>query len=240
METVKIACRGATKLPLSKFKVLQGDLKELTEENYQKLRKEILNTGFAFAPHVWLDPNKRAWLVDGTQRITALRKMEEEGIKIPAIPVVPVQAKNLTEAKRRVLQGTSQYGHMTEKGLKEFLVDSKLEIEDVKVSFEFPEIDLPQFVDGHFRESPGEGEQEEHQKLADRFLVPPFSVLDAKQGYWQDRKRYWLSLGIKSELGRGGHNLECQPQRNAYQKASAFKSQNQLLRFQNGKSNSRR
>lgn len=39
--------------------------------------------------------------------------------------------------------------------------------------------------------------------LADRFGVPPFSVLDARQGYWQDRKREWLALGIKSELGRG-------------------------------------
>ena len=39
--------------------------------------------------------------------------------------------------------------------------------------------------------------------LSDRFLVPPFSVLDTKQGYWQERKRNWVSLGIKSELGRG-------------------------------------
>lgn len=31
----------------------------------------------------------------------------------------------------------------------------------------------------------------------------PFSVLDARQGYWQDRKRWWLSKGIRSELGRG-------------------------------------
>lgn len=38
--------------------------------------------------------------------------------------------------------------------------------------------------------------------LNDRFLVPPFSVLDARAGYWQNRKRDWLSLGIKSELGR--------------------------------------
>jgi len=38
--------------------------------------------------------------------------------------------------------------------------------------------------------------------LKDRFLVPPFSVLDARAGYWQDRKRAWLGLGIKSELGR--------------------------------------
>ena len=35
-------------------------------------------------------------------------------------------------------------------------------------------------------------------------MVPPFSVLDARQGYWQDRKRAWIAVGIKSELGRGG------------------------------------
>ena len=40
------------------------------------------------------------------------------------------------------------------------------------------------------------------KKLSERFIVPPFSVLDTKQGYWQDRKNWWLSLGIKSELGR--------------------------------------
>lgn len=39
--------------------------------------------------------------------------------------------------------------------------------------------------------------------LAERFLVPPFSVLDGRAGYWQDRKRAWLALGIQSELGRG-------------------------------------
>lgn len=39
--------------------------------------------------------------------------------------------------------------------------------------------------------------------LLDRFVVPPFSVLDTRQGYWRDRRRWWLSLGIKSELGRG-------------------------------------
>ncbi|KAB7850135.1 pyridoxal-phosphate dependent enzyme [Streptomyces mobaraensis] len=38
--------------------------------------------------------------------------------------------------------------------------------------------------------------------LADRFLVPPFDVLDARQGWWQERKRQWLSLGIRSEEGR--------------------------------------
>lgn len=43
------------------------------------------------------------------------------------------------------------------------------------------------------------------QALADRFLVPPFSVLDARQGWWRDRKRAWLAIGLQSELGRGEH-----------------------------------
>lgn len=38
--------------------------------------------------------------------------------------------------------------------------------------------------------------------LADRFGVPPFSVLDARRGWWRERKREWLRLGIRSELGR--------------------------------------
>jgi hypothetical protein len=49
----------------------------------------------------------------------------------------------------------------------------------------------------------GNGGQEARPTLVDRFLVPPFSVLDARQGYWQERKRAWLALGIQSELGRG-------------------------------------
>lgn len=47
------------------------------------------------------------------------------------------------------------------------------------------------------------GETGAAPSLGERFLVPPFSVLDARQGYWQERKRSWLSYGIRSELGRG-------------------------------------
>lgn len=39
-------------------------------------------------------------------------------------------------------------------------------------------------------------------KLGEQFVVPPFSVLDTRQGYWQERKRAWVSLGIRSEIGR--------------------------------------
>lgn len=38
--------------------------------------------------------------------------------------------------------------------------------------------------------------------LSEKFIFPPFSVLDARGGEWQNRKRAWFSLGIKSEIGR--------------------------------------
>ena len=52
-------------------------------------------------------------------------------------------------------------------------------------------------------DEPGET-TEPKGNLADRFMIPPFSVLNAREGWWQNRKRAWLALGIKSELGRGG------------------------------------
>ena len=38
--------------------------------------------------------------------------------------------------------------------------------------------------------------------LAESFLAPPYSIFDARQGYWQDRKNSWKKLGINSEVGR--------------------------------------
>jgi len=39
--------------------------------------------------------------------------------------------------------------------------------------------------------------------LNERYIISPFSVLNCRDGEWQERKRRWISLGIKSEIGRG-------------------------------------
>ena len=44
-------------------------------------------------------------------------------------------------------------------------------------------------------------------RMAPRFLLPPFSVLNARDGFWQARKRAWIRYGIKGEEGRDGHTL---------------------------------
>jgi hypothetical protein len=43
----------------------------------------------------------------------------------------------------------------------------------------------------------------EQSTLKREYGYPPFSVLDTKDGRWQKRRRSWLKLGIKSEVGRG-------------------------------------
>jgi len=39
--------------------------------------------------------------------------------------------------------------------------------------------------------------------VAEKFGFPPFSVLDARAGDWQERKRAWISVGIANV---GTHN----------------------------------
>ena len=38
--------------------------------------------------------------------------------------------------------------------------------------------------------------------LRDKFIEPPFSILNTTTGNWQKRKRQWNNIGIKSEIGR--------------------------------------
>lgn len=75
--------------------------------------------------------------------------------------------------------------------------------------YAFAEDELIQIYDEELAsDNPGDmPSADPHLSLAERFIVPPFSVLDARQGYWQERKRAWIRLGIRGELGRGNENL---------------------------------
>lgn len=47
----------------------------------------------------------------------------------------------------------------------------------------------------------GEALDEERETLQEKYIIPPFSVFDTKQGYWQARKDIWKKI-IKSDEGR--------------------------------------
>lgn len=70
------------------------------------------------------------------------------------------------------------------------------------------DIDMQQFGfkldDELFGEDGQNSNIEESKSLQERFGVVPFSVLYANRGDWIERKRKWVALGIRSEIGRGG------------------------------------
>jgi DNA modification methylase len=51
--------------------------------------------------------------------------------------------------------------------------------------------------------------------LSERFGAPPFSVFDARSGWWQARKNEWLAYGLASNEGRGENLLfDCKTVKN--------------------------
>ena len=70
------------------------------------------------------------------------------------------------------------------------------------VKLELEALDLADFdldltgwdLDLDFDKEPGVGDNAPPVLLKDRFVVPPFSILDTRQGYWQERKKAWKEL----------------------------------------------
>jgi hypothetical protein len=180
----------------------QNGMKTLSDANYAKLRGEIEETGFSFAVHAWRDKGK-LFILDGHQRVACLKRMVQEGAvdKATEIPVVLVEAKNFKEAKRKCLAAASQFGEFNIEGLKKTLSQADILPLNAAKHFDFPTVDFTAL--GAEKIEAGET-----AKLSDKFLAPPFSVLDARQGYWKERKRQWLAMGIQSEVGRGENLLK--------------------------------
>jgi hypothetical protein len=136
-----------------------------------------------------IGPNNEIY--DGHQRKLVWSILPEYG---PDHEVeVRVSSRELTEQERKQLVIYLHRG--TNAGWDWEELANSFELDDL-LDWGFSEGELI----GDWGEEP---EQEARATLAERFLVPPFSVLDARQGYWQDRKRAWIALGIESELGRG-------------------------------------
>lgn len=84
--------------------------------------------------------------------------------------------------------------------------------------FDISNIDMAEFGFDFASEICDESETEpvEHIPLIDRFIIPPFSVFDTKQGYWQARTKMWeKTIGIDSTSGRDS-NLSGAPDKSKY------------------------
>jgi len=182
VKEIEIKCQGAGTLPLENLTQFQGNLKTITPANLKKLRSRILDTGFVAPIFIWKN-EKINYILDGTQRLLALKSLQQKGYHIPDLPVAYIEADNEEDARKKLLSITSTYGDFNLEELQGWLVKvdediaDSLRFFDKELNFEMAEQNAP-----------------EAQKLSERFIVPPFSIFDTKLGYWQDRKRIWKSI----------------------------------------------
>lgn len=151
---VSIKCRGAVDVRLEDLKEFQGNLKDLSHENYQKLRTEILTHGFSEPVSIWIN-NGVTHVINGHQRLRVLQGLMGEGFFIPPIPASVIEAKDEREAKEKVLALTSQFGEITEFGLYEFMEKASLDY-SILDNFRFPEIDIEKWKQGYELENKSE------------------------------------------------------------------------------------
>ena len=121
---------------ISELTPFQGETKKLSDINFNKLRKVLIDEGFSFTIHVW-ETSGKIFIIDGHQRVSVMKSLLAQGYSIPKVNCAFISAKNFKEAKKLVLLAISQYGKIDKKGFHDFIGEDEFAFTD----FELP--DLP-------------------------------------------------------------------------------------------------
>ena len=143
---------------------------------------------FGFKVPIVVDKNNV--IVAGHTRLKASKKLGLE--KVPVIIADDLSDEKI-KAFRLADNKVSELATWDDKALEKELEELELEIDMEEFGFEKAFETLADKVKNNPMNS----------NLFDTFVVPPFSILDTRQGAWQNRKKDWISLGIRSEVGRG-------------------------------------
>lgn len=173
-KTIRITCTGADAMRLRDLVELQGNLKELSVKNYEKLKKLIARDGFAFPFAVATLDGRPYGIIDGHQRHRTVIKMLEDGYTIAdatgapteRLPVVFIACDDKQHASRLILAAVSQFGKLTDEGMYEFMHAWEMEMTAL-ADFDFPDFDSERFVKGYSLEDGCPAESEKTDNPAD-------------------------------------------------------------------------
>ena len=190
---------------MTDIKSLKSDHKNARKrtDRSASLIKESLEK-FGAARSIVIDEENRILAGNGT-----VEGAKSAGIK--NVRVIETDGQEIIAVKRTGLSEEEKVGLALADNRTADLADWDLSMlqqlsdeHDLSPWFEEGELDSLLGLD----EEGGEGKKGDRRKLSDLFGVSPFSVLNAREAWWQERKRAWLSLGIKSEVGREGNLLK--------------------------------
>ena len=182
---IVINCTGSDTIELHQLTEFQGELKERSAGDIEKIIKSIRKHGFSFPFFVWAHAGENGnyinHVLDGHGRLEALKKLQSEGEEIPPLPCVYVSAENEAEAKEKLLKLNSQYGHMTAESVAQFLDGLQID---------FDELQLPDGVLDLTKLEPEETKDDDNAPD-----VRPDEVADSERGQLYRLGRHYLFCG---------------------------------------------
>lgn len=202
---------------LSQIQVNAANPRTITDSKFEKLINSILVLPKMLELRPIVVDNTFVAL-GGNMRFRALSSiadMDVEEIKSRLADVRDFQKKttaeqnNLVEYWERWKDKPTAYiiraTELSEEEKREFIIKDNVGFGDwdmVALANEWNEDDLvdwgldvwqnKEWENGN--ESGGTNSSPANSSLNDRFVVPPFSILDTRKGYWQDRKKKWREL----------------------------------------------
>ena len=173
---------------------LPDNPRKIDLEDLERLKESIRNNPDYLEAHplVLFDRTGELIVIDGNQRLRACQEMGWEEVPTALLHGLTEEREQEIIIRANVNNGKWDIDKLLAWNAEDLMnwgVDESL-MGDVESLF-LPEV-------------PDESVSKLGQKgvLRERFMIPPFSILDSRSGDWQERKKKWLEVGIKSEIGR--------------------------------------
>ena len=161
-----------------------NNAKEHPKEQIEQIKESIIK--FHNNDPIAIDENNV--IIEGHGRYEALKELGYEQVEC-------IRLSHLNDDQKKAYRLVHNKLTMNSDFNFDLLEEELKTINDIDMGFF--DFDMSMFDDIE-----EEIKEEANKKLTDEFLIPPTSVFDTRQGYWQERKRAWKDIGISSEVGR--------------------------------------
>ena len=160
---IRVTCEVADFLPVDQIMEFQGELKKRDRYDIENIKRSLKKYGINYPFYIW-EHEGVMYCLNGHGRKIALVELRDKGWTVPDIPIVYILAKDMAEAKEKVLLELCRFGKMTEESVKDFIGDMPVELDEIQIpsteNIEFAAI--PKDLDSVF--TPGGTEKKEKRR----------------------------------------------------------------------------
>ena len=170
-------------LPVSELVPYANNAKKHPQKQVNEIAESISKFGNCDPIGVWHNEQGEAEIVEGHGRVLALNQLG-----IETAPVIFLD--HLTDEERRIYTHVHNQTTLS----SDFDYDALIaDMDNLNADWEAFGFEEYAYKDSSLFEHPDDYTGE-HRMLQDDFVIPPFSVLDTRQGYWRNRAQAWEKI----------------------------------------------